>query len=176
MPFPLVLNLQMATYQKIAILGYILTGALVIVAGIGRTVSYFTTDPQTFDWSYETYYWFIWSPIEAALGIVGVCLPTMKPLLNKTMPTRLSSAAKDYFNRSGRNTRSVGHSRRKTRDSGSLAGHGYSTLSDHRQHIQDDTFPLQTKDNSHSMQETFPTTPRAVHNSSRHNKSSLNMI
>jgi hypothetical protein len=96
-------------------------GNRVIVAGIGRTVAYFTYDTNTLDFSCQSfsfvrsfgeveikayfldvfYDFLVWTSIEPCLGVLGCCLPTMGPLLPliDLRYTKIYSKIKSTFSR-----------------------------------------------------------------------------
>ncbi|KAI9711180.1 MAG: hypothetical protein M1820_002167 [Bogoriella megaspora] len=82
MPIPVIFDLRMLLQQKIAITGLFLTSSLVIVAGIGRTVSYFNLI-KDFDLTYHDYYLIIWTSVEPCMGVIGACLPCLRPIFHE---------------------------------------------------------------------------------------------
>jgi len=81
-PIPLVWHLQMATKQKVTSLSVLTTAVIVLIAGISRTVSFFTFDRESLDFTYVFYNFLIWTSIEPCLSVVGCCLPTLGPLFD----------------------------------------------------------------------------------------------
>lgn len=106
----------------------------VIVAGIGRTVGYFTYNHDSLDFScqYQAlcaclhavrksssfmlldvfYDFLIWTSIEPCLGVVGCCLPTLRPLIDSTYST-IYSKIKSTLSRQSLLQNSVTEPRRK---------------------------------------------------------------
>ncbi|QKX56013.1 uncharacterized protein TRUGW13939_03113 [Talaromyces rugulosus] len=77
LPIPLVLRIQMPLRRKLAGVFVLATAIFVVVAGIGRTVGYFTYDHESLDFSYVFYDFLVWTSIEPYLEVIGCCLPTM---------------------------------------------------------------------------------------------------
>ncbi|KUJ17954.1 uncharacterized protein LY89DRAFT_683928 [Mollisia scopiformis] len=88
MPIPVVLKLQLPIGQKIAVVAIFCTSSLVIVAGIGRTVAYFSV-AHNLDFSYHDYYTIIWTSIEPCMGVIGACLPSLRPIFLGFSPESL---------------------------------------------------------------------------------------
>ncbi|KAL2003541.1 hypothetical protein VTN02DRAFT_3431 [Thermoascus thermophilus] len=81
-PIPIVLGLQMPTSQKLAVIGILLLGSFVCVAGIVRIIMLHRitvgTDPT---WTMAAV--FVWSCVEPFIGIVCACLPTFAPFFRR---------------------------------------------------------------------------------------------
>lgn len=110
-PMPLVWNLKIPRRQKLAVSGILLLGGFVCVTSIIRipTIrSLFTLDPPctrphppisvplvphvlTPPRTGTSYTCAQWSIVEADIGIVCACLPTLRPLVRKLIPSRMSS-------------------------------------------------------------------------------------
>ena len=87
LPIPLILQLHLVTKHKIAVIAILLTGSIVIVAGIGRTVAYFSYRNLTnSNYSSDYYALVIWTSLEPTLGIVGACLPCIRPAFRGWSP------------------------------------------------------------------------------------------
>ncbi|CAD6564414.1 MAG: hypothetical protein ASARMPREDX12_002653 [Alectoria sarmentosa] len=87
LPFFPMSKLQLPFEKKIAVLCIFMTGSVVIVAGIGRTVSYFKLrDLADYDFSFHYYWIVLWTSIEPTLGVIGACLPTMRPFFSGVSP------------------------------------------------------------------------------------------
>ncbi|KAL6715742.1 hypothetical protein ACLMJK_006703 [Lecanora helva] len=98
LPFPTVVGLQMHSKHKIAVLGMFLTGILVVVAGIGRTVAYFKDHyNDTFDFSYWYYSLVAWTTVEPTLGVISACLPTLRPLFAGMSPESLMGSIRSVL-------------------------------------------------------------------------------
>ncbi|KAL8683460.1 MAG: hypothetical protein Q9186_000615 [Xanthomendoza sp. 1 TL-2023] len=74
LPIPCIWGLQMPAQKKLAVCGIFLLGALTVAAGIAKIAVYYHVfyDIQT-----PLVYW---PMVESALGIIGACLPLMRPL------------------------------------------------------------------------------------------------
>jgi len=88
LPIPAIIKLQMPVRHKVAIVGIFLTSTFVIVAGIGRTVSFFNVPANT-DFSYHDYYTIVWTSIEPCMGIIGASLPSCRPIFKGFSPESL---------------------------------------------------------------------------------------
>lgn len=87
LPFFRMRNVQIPMHTKIAVLCIFMTGAVVVVAGIGRTVSYFKLrDLADYDFSFHYYWIVLWTSIEPTLGVIGACLPTLRPIFHGISP------------------------------------------------------------------------------------------
>ncbi|KAL8811924.1 MAG: hypothetical protein Q9200_001422 [Gallowayella weberi] len=80
-------GLQMPAQKKLAVCGIFLLGALTVAAGIAKIAVYYHVfygmdDASGFsvDLSYIQTPLVYWPMVESALGIVGACLPLMRPL------------------------------------------------------------------------------------------------
>jgi len=96
MPIPMIAKLQMPLRHKLGVIGIFLTGTLVIIAGIGRTISYFDV-PDDVDFSYHDYYLLIWTSIEPCMGVIGACLPSCRPLFQGFSPESLFGSIRSKF-------------------------------------------------------------------------------
>lgn len=72
----------MSLQQRLVTLSVLTTAIIVIIAGIGRTVAYFTYTDGLMDQFHALYHIYIWTSIEPRLGIVGCCLPTLRSLVD----------------------------------------------------------------------------------------------
>ncbi|MCJ1326528.1 hypothetical protein MMC10_003192 [Thelotrema lepadinum] len=89
-PIPVVQSLQMTSNHKFAVLGMLLTGSLVTIAGIARTISFFMM-PDIFNYK-ENFSFLIWTSAEPTLAVISACLPTFRPFLTPlTSSPRLKS-------------------------------------------------------------------------------------
>ena len=101
LPWYPVSQLQMPLHQKLSICGIFLLGGLVVAAGIARVTAVNEAVTSTsLDHSCEPLYLvpcpgankiqidvqcpaFYWAAVEAGVGIISACLPTLRPLMNK---------------------------------------------------------------------------------------------
>ncbi|KAK2765873.1 hypothetical protein FQN53_006771 [Emmonsiellopsis sp. PD_33] len=101
-PIPLVWKLQMRTTKKLMVSGLFLLGGLflvsnsVCVASIIR-IHYMTYLSKSPDFTWIMGDVFIWSSVEPSIGIVCACLPTLQPLLHRTVNTIFGSDAAERF-------------------------------------------------------------------------------
>lgn len=87
LPFFPMTKIQLPMDKKIAVLCIFMTGAVVVVAGIGRTVSYFKLrDLADYNFSFHYYWIVLWTSIEPTLGVLGACLPTLRPFFSGVSP------------------------------------------------------------------------------------------
>ena len=107
LPLPFLCAIRMCPIKKLAVGGMLLTGGIVIGAGIGRTYAFFTVGHSQ-DYTYENYHYLIWSSVEPCVGVIGCCLPTLRPLfINNDR-----SAHSRYYTKYGRNTAGSRHTPR----------------------------------------------------------------
>ena len=106
----------------------------VIIAGIGRTVGYFTYNHDSLDFSCQShalvavqkaasnwsslvfldvfYDFLVWTSIEPCLGVVGCCLPTLGPLVDVKY-SAIYFKIKDTFSRQSLLQKSASEANRK---------------------------------------------------------------
>lgn len=94
MPAPCIWALQMSTKHKIGVIGIFLTGILTVCAGVAklvvfRNISYATEVLHDADISYLLTPTVYWPMVESSLGIVGACLPLLRPLFTDGSRTRI---------------------------------------------------------------------------------------
>lgn len=91
LPFPCIWNLQMSAKHKICISGMFLLGALTVGAGIAKLVAFSIVvgelDAGFADISYENTPLVYWPMVESSMGIIGACLPTLRPLFDRAPST-----------------------------------------------------------------------------------------
>ncbi|KAI4241318.1 MAG: hypothetical protein L6R40_004624 [Gallowayella cf. fulva] len=87
LPIPCIWTLQMPMQKKLAVCGIFLLGALTVAAGIAKMFVYYhavnqMNDPSglNVDISYIQTPLVYWPLVESSLGIIGACLPLMRPL------------------------------------------------------------------------------------------------
>ncbi|KAJ5081747.1 hypothetical protein NUU61_010011 [Penicillium alfredii] len=83
-PLPIVWRLHMRTIQKVMVCSVFLLGGFVCVASIVRLhFLTFLDDDVDITWNMGNVY--VWSTVEACLGIVCACLPTIQPFLRSVL-------------------------------------------------------------------------------------------
>ena len=92
LPIPNTWTLHVPVRHKVAISLIFLLGALTVCTGIAKLVVFYdvvaaTQDILTTDVTYISTPIVYWSMVEAALGVVGACLPLMRPLVAGSSPT-----------------------------------------------------------------------------------------
>lgn len=84
LPLPCIWTLQMPVKHRLAVCGIFLTGALTVGAGIAKLVAFRWTIEQTngnnLDITFIDTPLIYWPMVESSLGIVGACLPLLRPL------------------------------------------------------------------------------------------------
>ncbi|KAF6217677.1 hypothetical protein HO133_006779 [Letharia lupina] len=79
LPVPLLWRLRTSTRQKSILTGIFLTAGFVCIVSIVRIISFSRADPSDVTWNFV---WVsIWSAVEPIAGILGACLPSLRPLL-----------------------------------------------------------------------------------------------
>ncbi|KAI0477625.1 hypothetical protein GGR56DRAFT_673986 [Xylariaceae sp. FL0804] len=100
-PLPLVIQLNMRVQQKVAVIGIVMLGIIVVVSSIVQTL-YFSWEIDFISSNPETYFndpsWYLpatlfWALTENVTGLVGACLPTYAPLLKRLMKGRINSVS-----------------------------------------------------------------------------------
>ncbi|KAL1860248.1 hypothetical protein Daus18300_009302 [Diaporthe australafricana] len=84
MPLPQIWKLQMSRTRRIQLAAVFLLGSLVVGAGIARCVlsaSGVTSQSTDLDYTYSRAPAVYWTVIEANVGVISACLPTLRPLL-----------------------------------------------------------------------------------------------
>ncbi|KAF1977477.1 hypothetical protein BU23DRAFT_453079 [Bimuria novae-zelandiae CBS 107.79] len=82
LPMPYVWSLKISLTQKICVMGFFLLGGFVLVASAIRLRLLLLLDLQGFlaNWSVENTV--LWSAMENCIGIVCICLPSLRPVVN----------------------------------------------------------------------------------------------
>ncbi|CAF9930843.1 hypothetical protein IMSHALPRED_008293 [Imshaugia aleurites] len=84
LPLPCIWRLQMPTSRKIAVCSIFLLGTLVIAVGVAKLVVFYNvvaeTQSQNNDVTYILTPTLYWPMVESSLGVVGACLPSMRPI------------------------------------------------------------------------------------------------
>ncbi|KAL1988300.1 hypothetical protein VTN96DRAFT_275 [Rasamsonia emersonii] len=109
LPVPVVIQLRLPLRQKFAVGGIFLLGSVVVAAGITRVVvfaqviAFAHAYPLVYftDITYFTADTLFWTLLENSIGIIGACLPALRPLF-VSMPSKPSSWATPSYNRTPR--------------------------------------------------------------------------
>jgi len=84
LPLPCIWAMQMPLKHRLAVCGIFLTGALTVGAGIAKLVAFRwiiqQTDGNNLDITFIDTPLIYWPMVESSLGIVGACLPLLRPL------------------------------------------------------------------------------------------------
>ncbi|KAK6837706.1 hypothetical protein P875_00064969 [Aspergillus parasiticus SU-1] len=81
-PIPITWKLQMPKTQRLAVIGILLLGSFVCIAGIVRLV-FLNRNTHSDDATWSVAPVFVWSCVEPSIGIVCACLPTLSPLFRR---------------------------------------------------------------------------------------------
>lgn len=95
MPIPLVWRLNLNFSGKIALTATFLHGIIGFIASCARLAILFRTNESTFD-SNNSITWTIWTINESANYIIAACLPTLRPLLLRILPSSFFVLSKPY--------------------------------------------------------------------------------
>jgi hypothetical protein len=90
MVIPVVVTLQIPRRQKIALIGVLSLGVLVIIASAARISSLLNDDTNT-DFTWVTADFDIWTVLEVSIGIICACAPAIRPLIQKAFPKLLAT-------------------------------------------------------------------------------------
>lgn len=102
MPLPWLWRLQMAPMRKFFVVLIFQLGALVVCAGVAKLVVFHRIiydnggDPDIAYLLTPTIYW---PMVESSLGIVGACLPLLRPIFTDTRAKNLSSSLRAIMSR-----------------------------------------------------------------------------
>ena len=96
LPLPFIWTLNMSLRKRIATAFIFLTAAVVVVASVARTVSYFQV-AHTYDYTYQNYYYLIWSSIEPCVGCIGCSLISLRPLFTEARDGTLLGYMRSLF-------------------------------------------------------------------------------
>lgn len=95
MPLPCIWALQMSKKCKVAICGVFLLGALTVAASVTRLVFTYKIAAATLTGDMDLTYLLTpivyWPMVESSLGIVGACLPSMRPVFTEGFLSGLRS-------------------------------------------------------------------------------------
>lgn len=84
LPLPCIWSLQMPVRHRLAVCGIFLTGALTVGAGTAKLVAFRWIIEQTngdnLDITFIETPLIYWPMVESSLGIIGACLPLLRPL------------------------------------------------------------------------------------------------
>lgn len=78
-------KMQLPLTRKLGVCGIFLLGFLTVGAGIAKTVIYYNVFrwlmvPTNYDITYSQTPFVYWPMVESSLGIIGACLPLLRPL------------------------------------------------------------------------------------------------
>lgn len=111
-PLPWIWKLQMAPMRKFFVVLMFQLGALVVCAGIAKLVVfhriiYNTASGGDPDVSYLLTPTVYWPMVESSLGIVGACLPLLRPIFTDTSAKSIFSSVRALISRSSLRTDSA---------------------------------------------------------------------
>ena len=92
LPLPNIWVLQIPPRHKVAISLIFLLGALTVCTGVAKLVVFYdvvaaAAKKSTIDVTYVSTPVIYWAMVESSLGVVGACLPLMRPLVAGTSPS-----------------------------------------------------------------------------------------
>ncbi|KAF2128901.1 hypothetical protein P153DRAFT_357398 [Dothidotthia symphoricarpi CBS 119687] len=84
LPIPIIMNLQLRTEKKLAVIGIFTLGAAVCAVSITRVIATYAIAQEYVKYPNDVIYYtapvFFWTNIELSLAIVCACLPTLRPI------------------------------------------------------------------------------------------------
>jgi len=86
-------HLQMPIQQKLTVSGIFLLGGFVVISGILRAIAQFNALKPNPDSTWSGAPAFYWATIETGVGIISACLPTMRPLFDRSGPESIIRVA-----------------------------------------------------------------------------------
>ena len=88
LPVPCIWALQMPAKHKIGVTAIFLLGLLTVLAGIAKLIVFYQIIAKAAGGDYDLTWYetpaVLWPLVESALGIVGACLPLLRPLFTGT--------------------------------------------------------------------------------------------
>ncbi|KAF2835883.1 hypothetical protein M501DRAFT_941205 [Patellaria atrata CBS 101060] len=125
LPMPVIQRLKLGKKQKYALMFVFGLGGFVCLVGILRFEN-LTRIEKSFDPTYDNAPGAMWSAIEDNVGIICACLPAMRPLLSKIMPTFFPGSSAERSNNYMTGTHKGSGHMRSTRNK-SKSGMGLTT-------------------------------------------------
>ncbi|MCJ1451294.1 hypothetical protein MMC28_001630 [Mycoblastus sanguinarius] len=103
LPVPCIWALQMPALRKVAILCMFFLGTLVVAAGVAKLVVFLWVVKETQSGAVDVTYimtpTLYWPMVESSLGIVGACLPLMRPIFTKHSPESIFQTLRTLVSR-----------------------------------------------------------------------------
>lgn len=93
LPLPTLLRLQLPFLQRLALLILFSFGFVVVLAGCMRAYWSHHVVYETYDVSWEGFHLWIWTAVEANLGVICGCVPALRPLFRTKGSTGARSSA-----------------------------------------------------------------------------------
>lgn len=85
LPVPMVWRLHVSRRVKVSLTGIFLLGAFVCATSVIRIHQVFATNWSRTDLTYDSFGINVWSTVESCCAIIGACLPTMRPLITRSV-------------------------------------------------------------------------------------------
>ncbi|KAK7728914.1 hypothetical protein SLS57_002146 [Botryosphaeria dothidea] len=101
LPMPFIQRLQMTRTKKIGLIILFALGLFVCVASAIRMKALVASTQKVKDTTWDSAPAFLWSYIEAAVGLICTCLPSLRWLLSRALPMLSSNqqSKKNYYSR-----------------------------------------------------------------------------
>ena len=100
MPWPMIWRLQMPMARKLAVLGILMLGALIVAVSIGKAIAFFNIGNvimSNHDILFDEAPLFYWTVPECCLSVVCANLPTLRPLFHGVSPESVMSSVRSIF-------------------------------------------------------------------------------
>ncbi|KFH47793.1 hypothetical protein ACRE_012880 [Hapsidospora chrysogenum ATCC 11550] len=140
LPLAMLSRLQLNRAKKISLCGVFATGAFAIAAGVVRLVSTLAAIKLNADTTWITADIYMWTAVEAGVGLICACMPIMGPLFGIAGRRMTQAASSSYRNSRSRGgggggggDRSWNHAKSDT-GGGSKASNNFSRRSMHHTH------------------------------------------
>ncbi|KAG4443492.1 hypothetical protein IFR05_001062 [Cadophora sp. M221] len=93
LPIPTIWRLRIPSNQRAYVAGFFLLGSFVLVASVVRLYYIITLDLTDFSIKWAVTTSVVWSGVENSIGVVCVCLPSLRPILRRITGSLPSATA-----------------------------------------------------------------------------------
>ncbi|MCJ1274922.1 hypothetical protein MMC21_002720 [Puttea exsequens] len=107
MPVPLLWRLRTSTRQKGILTGIFLTAGFVCAVSIARMIVFSKADPADVTWNFVGVA--NWSAVEPCVGVIGACIPSLRPLFTVLFRQPFDKSAKGASSSSGSGSHPSSH-------------------------------------------------------------------
>jgi hypothetical protein len=135
LPIPTLLKLQLPKAERILLVALFSLGIVVVVAaGMRAYWTHHVTD-ETYDVTWEGFYLWIWTAVEANLGVICGNIPALRALYKRMFPSK----SRSYYTTESTRARAVSNARQsKSGWTDSLHGNKGIKINDDHIHVEND--------------------------------------